>query len=73
MIDTYGGYDYKLNFEELYDLVEDTNISLAAGGKEIIYDQVANHEGGISKEDLAQYVKEVADATGICCEEEDYP
>ena len=49
-------------------MVDYLEFDLEDGAKELVYKEIANHDGGISKEDLVQYAHEIADANGIKCE-----
>ena len=69
MVEEYGGEDQQINYTEFDILAEYLNLELEEGAKQLVFKEIANNDGGISKEDMTQFVQEVADANGITCEE----
>ena len=67
MVDVYGGGDYYINYSEFDTLLEGLEIDLEDGARDLVYNEIANNDGGISKEDIAQYAKEIAEANEIKC------
>ena len=72
LIETYGGDDQQLNLSEFGDVLNSYEelSGLEEDLQQLLFDEVANNDGGVSKEDLVQYANEVSSAAGIDCEDD---
>ena len=60
LIENYGGDDELLNYSEFEEVLDSfEGVDLTKEVTRLLFNEVANNDGGISKEDFVQYANEI--------------